>query len=123
MEDFNGLLLIIIFVWGSYILGIMLHLGIMAAGILGWTKKKNRGFICILISGCMGFLLHLPSIYFKGFYAVRRLPAEEYGKLMMNWTYIDNIAGFLARIVLVIGLLLVAIKGPGEKNKTLSSTT
>ena len=120
MEDFQELILVVIFVWGFYVFGILLHGGIILAGILGLKKKKNKGFLLILISGCLRLLHHLPSIYFQSFYAVRRLPVEEYEKLMINWSYFSNTIVPLATLLLVIGLFFVAIKGPTKSMEVKS---
>lgn len=120
MEDFQELTFVVIFVWVPYVFGILLHGGMILAGILGLKKNKNKGFLLILISGCLRLLHHLPSIYFKGFYAVNRLPVEEYGKLMLNWSYVNNTIVPLATLLLVIGLFFVAIKGPTKSMEVKS---
>jgi hypothetical protein len=121
MEGFSTFILIVIFIWGSYIFGIGVYGGMILAGILGWKKDKNRGFLLILISGCMRLLHHLPSIYFKGYYAVRRLSVEDYGKLMLNWSYVDNTVIPLATLLLVIGLFFITVKDRTKNTEVKSN--
>ena len=59
-------------------------------------------------------------IFVWGFYAIRRLLVEEYGKLMMNWSYVSNTIVPLATLLLVIGLFFVAIKGPTKSMEVKS---
>lgn len=115
--DFSGLIVMYVFVWIGYFFWIGLYSAIITAGILGWKKNKNHGFILILVSGVLRLLHHLPSIYYKGVFAVRRLPPEEYGKLMLNWSYIDTIVIPVASALLTIGLLFVVLRKPA-KNTT-----
>ncbi|MBN1151525.1 hypothetical protein JXA84_09950 [candidate division WOR-3 bacterium] len=96
--------------WIQYLFKILVYSGILIACAVGWKKKKNFGFIFILISALLGLLHHLPSIYCRGFYAIRRVPALEYGQNMIRWSYIDYTVLPIVSILLVAGLFILALK-------------
>ncbi|MBN1533546.1 MAG: hypothetical protein JXA20_12835 [Spirochaetes bacterium] len=114
MENFSGLILAFVFVWISYCFWTGIYGAIIITGVLGWRKFKRQGFLLILLSGCIRLLHHLPSIYCKGVYAMRRLTPAEYGEAAMIWVYIDSIVVPIASLLLVIGLLFLVFKGPLE---------
>ncbi|MBN2363747.1 hypothetical protein JXL83_06425 [candidate division WOR-3 bacterium] len=106
----QAMMTMIILTWTQYLFRILVYSGIVIACALGWKKKKNPGFIVVLISAILGLLHHLPSIYCRGFYAARRVPAIELGRNMIRWSYIDYTVLPIVSLLLVTGLFLIAIK-------------
>lgn len=106
----QNLVMMVSLTWAQYLFKILVLSGIIIACALGWKKKKNPGFIVILISAFLSFLHHLPSIYCRGFYAIRRVPAIDYGRNIVRWSYIDYTVLTIVSLLLVTGLFLIAIK-------------
>ncbi|MBN1620044.1 hypothetical protein JW890_04920 [candidate division WOR-3 bacterium] len=103
-------LTMMILTWTQYIFRIFIYSGIFIACALGWKKKKNPGFIAILISALLSLLHHLPSIYCRSFYTTRRLSAVDYGQNLLRWSYIDYTVLPVVSLLLVLGLFLLALK-------------
>jgi hypothetical protein len=111
MENLNSYLLpLLLHAWIEYIFWILIFSGVIIASIIGLSRSKNKGFIFIFISSILCILNHLPSIYFKGFYAMRRLTPAEYGELYQKLSYADSIIFPLLAILSLIGLFFIALK-------------
>lgn len=111
MENLNGYFLAMILnEWIRYIFWIIIFSGIITAGITGLKRNNNKGFIFILISGCLGLIYHFPSIYFKGFYAMRRLTAAGYAELYQMSSFADSFIFSLIAVLSLTGLFFIALK-------------
>jgi len=94
--------------WIKYLFRIIIFSGVIISGMIGWKRKRNTGFI--LISGSLSLLYHLPSIYFKGYNAIQRYTPQEYGDLMIKYSYVNFIVMPVIAVLLVTGLFLIALK-------------
>jgi hypothetical protein len=115
MENLDNLNIVMMIAgWINYVFWIGVNAAVILSAIVGWKRNRIGGFIFILISGCLSLALHLPSIFFKGFYALQRYTPAEYGNIMSVYSSIDTFAMPLIAVLLLVGLFQIALK----KDKT-----